>query len=174
MKKSIAISGKSGCGNTTISKAVAAKLNYENINYTFKQLSIKHNLTFEDMLEKSRTDDRYDKELDEEQKKQASIGRCVLGSRLAIWLLRDQAFTVYLNVEYEKRVKNILKREGGIFSEVSEATNIRDENDHTRFLNIYNIDIDDYFFVDHIVNATNMTIQEIVDNIVTTYNKYII
>ena len=35
----IAISGKSGCGNTTVSGLLAQKLGIKLINYTFRQLA---------------------------------------------------------------------------------------------------------------------------------------
>lgn len=35
----VAISGKSGCGNTTVSSMLAEKLGIKLINYTFRQLA---------------------------------------------------------------------------------------------------------------------------------------
>ncbi|NBK25522.1 MAG: cytidylate kinase, partial [Spirochaetia bacterium] len=42
----IAISGKSGCGNTTVSKLVADRLGYPMINFTFRTLSEEKGIEF--------------------------------------------------------------------------------------------------------------------------------
>ena len=46
----IAISGKSGCGNTTVSGLLAQKLGIKLINYTFRQLA-----------EENKESDRHDR-----------------------------------------------------------------------------------------------------------------
>ena len=41
----IAISGKSGCGNTTVSSLLAKTLDITLINYTFRQMAAERNMT---------------------------------------------------------------------------------------------------------------------------------
>jgi CMP/dCMP kinase len=93
----IAISGKSGCGNTTISNRIAKRFRYERINYTFRNLAEEHNMSFEQLLMDSKYNDKYDKELDVKQVEMARKGNRILASRLAIWLMKDEAITIYLN-----------------------------------------------------------------------------
>ena len=93
----VAISGKSGCGNSTVSRLVADRLGLPMINYTFKDLARDNGMTFEEVCRKAEEGPEFDYLIDRMQVEMAEKGPCVLGSRLAIWLLRDSAFTVYLD-----------------------------------------------------------------------------
>ncbi|HPX27941.1 MAG TPA: cytidylate kinase, partial [Treponemataceae bacterium] len=63
----VAISGKSGCGNTTISSNLSKKLNVVMINYTFRSLSQENGMTLEEILERAKTDDSFDRMVDTRQ-----------------------------------------------------------------------------------------------------------
>ena len=60
----VAISGKSGCGNTTVSTLLSEKLGVKLINYTFRQLAQEKGLTLEQVIQNAKTDDSYDKYVD--------------------------------------------------------------------------------------------------------------
>ena len=47
----IAISGKSGCGNTTVSGLLSEKLGVKLINYTFRQLAAEKSMTLSQVIE---------------------------------------------------------------------------------------------------------------------------
>ena len=81
----VAISGKSGCGNTTVSTLLSQKLGIKLINYTFRQLAAEKGLTLAQVIENAKNDDSYDKYVDTHQVELAEKESCVLGSRLAIW-----------------------------------------------------------------------------------------
>ena len=57
----VAISGKSGCGNTTVSTLLSQKLGIKLINYTFRQLAAEKGLTLAQVIENAKNDDSYDK-----------------------------------------------------------------------------------------------------------------
>jgi len=169
MKKDIkiAISGRSGCGNTTVSKMVAEKLNLHFINFTFRSLAKERNVELKDMLELASKDDSLDKELDARQVKLAQeAGGCVLGSRLAIWMLKEADLKVYLDATPQTRAARIVNREGGTLEEIAAFTASRDKQDHGRYLRIYGIDTDDYSFADLIVDTDNITPEKITEMIV--------
>ena len=149
----IAISGKSGCGNTTVSRLVAARLGLRVINYTFKDLARDMGLTFQELSDKAEKDPQYDLSLDKMQVEMAASGRYVLGSRLAIWLLRDTAFTVYLEAGLETRALRIAKREGLDYATALRKTERRDTRDRERYLRLYGYDVDDYRFARLIISA---------------------
>jgi len=162
----IAISGKSGCGNTTISKRIADRLGYEKVNYTFRKLAEEHEMSFEQLLIDSSHTEKYDKELDQKQVEMARKRNSILASRLAIWLMKDEAITVYLNASFETRIKNILIREKNKSKEEVIAFNReRDSNDHIRFMNLYKINNDDYSFADIIIETDNKGLDEIENEI---------
>ena len=169
MKKNIkiAVSGKSGCGNTTVSRKVADSLDLRFINFTFRSLALERAIDFEKVLELAAADDSLDIEVDTRQVMYArEDGGCILGSRLAIWMLEEADLKIYLYASPEVRAQRIVTREGGDPEEVAAFTAERDMLDHGRYIRIYDIDTEDYSFVDLIIDTDNLTIQEIVDIIV--------
>jgi cytidylate kinase len=169
MKKDIkiAISGRSGCGNTTVSKMTAEALNLRFINFTFRTLAQERGLDLKKVLELAANDDSWDREVDTRQVALArEEGGCVLGSRLAIWMLQEADVKVYLNASAEIRAGRIVNREGGRLDEVAAFTEERDRQDHARYLRIYDIDTDDYSFADLVIDTGNLTPEKITDLIV--------
>lgn len=162
----IAISGKSGCGNSTVSALVAEKLNLKMINYTFHNMAEEAGMDFEEFCKMAEKDPQYDYKLDEMQKELASKGNCVLGSRLAIWLLEDADLKIYLTASDETRANRIFTREGGDIAEQIEKTKARDARDHERYKRLYDIDNNNYEFVDLIINTTDFNQYEVADIII--------
>lgn len=163
----IAISGRSGCGNTTICKMLAEFYNLRFINFTFRSLAQERGVELKTILELAANDDSFDREVDTRQVMLArEEGGCVLGSRLAIWMLEEADLKVYLEASGQVRAKRILNREGGSIEEIAAFTDERDRQDHSRYLKIYNIDNDNYSFADLIIDTDNLTPQEIVDRII--------
>lgn len=140
----IAISGKSGCGNTTVSTLLAEKLGIKLINYTFRQLAAEKGLTLAQVIENAKTDDSYDKYVDTHQVELARRESCVLGSRLAIWMLSEADVKIYLLASDELRAKRILGREGGSLQEIKDFTSMRDSEDTRRYKKLYGIDNNSY------------------------------
>ena len=174
MKKGIkiAVSGRSGCGNTTVSKMAADILGLRFINFTFRSLAQEHGLDLKTVLELAAHDDSWDREVDSRQVALArEEGGCVLGSRLAIWMLEEADLKVYLNASAPVRVRRIVNREGGNIDEVAAFTAERDRQDHGRYLHLYNIDTDNYDFADLIVDTDVLSPQEIVNLIVEKAGK---
>jgi cytidylate kinase len=163
----IAISGKSGCGNTTVSRLVSERLGLRFINFTFRNLAAERGISLEEALKRAAADDSWDREVD---RRQISIARenggCVLGSRLAIWLLEEADLKVYLTAPPETRAMRIAGREGGNVEAVAAFTAERDRQDRERYLRIYNIDNDDYGFADLVVDTGSRDPQEIADIII--------
>jgi len=162
----IAISGKSGCGNTTVSRIVAQRLGLRVINYTFKNLAQDRGMSFEDVCRLAETDPQYDLTIDRMQVQLADEGGCVLGSRLAIWLLRDSAFTVYLRAPLEVRGARIAKREGKDPAAALRETDERDRRDADRYSRLYGYDVDRFEFAALVVDTETCTQEEVAQEIV--------
>jgi cytidylate kinase len=163
----IAISGKSGCGNTTVSHLVAESLGLRFINFTFRSLAEEKGLSLPEVLALAKQDDSWDKEVDSRQVGLArEEGGCVLGSRLAIWMLEEADLKVYLTAEAETRAARIVNREGGDLHEVAAFTAERDRQDRERYLRIYGIDNDAYTFADLIINTDVISPPEIAERII--------
>ena len=170
----IAVSGRSGCGNTTVSKMVADTLGLHFINFTFRSLAKERGVDLNTILALSAQDDSIDKELDARQVKLALDGNgCVLGSRLAIWILEEADLKIYLDANPLTRAKRIMEREGGSIEEVAEFTAERDKQDHDRYLRIYGIDTNNYSFADLIIETDYLTPQQIADKIIENARKIV-
>ncbi len=165
-EKRIAISGKAGCGNTTVTRLVSEKLGFKLINYTFKTLAQELGLEFEEICRLAEQDDRYDRQIDERQVELARQAGVVLGSRLAIWLVESADLKVYLFASEQERARRIAARENVEREGALEDMRARDERDRERFLRLYEIDIDRYELADLIIDTESMSQYDVADAIV--------
>lgn len=165
----IAISGKSGCGNTTVSRLVADRLGFSHINYTFRNMAAEMEITLDELRARAVADDHWDKELDRHQMRLAAMENSVMASRLAIWLLRGKAFTVYLDGPPEVRSGRIAGREGKSLAQATAETVERDRQDRQRYLDIYGIDVDRWDFAQLVLDVSRLTVEEEVECIVTAF-----
>ena len=159
----VAISGKSGCGNTTVSRLTAEKLKFKLVNFTFKNLAAELGMKFEELCRHAEMDTKYDRIIDKRQVELASKEDCVLASRLAIWLMKEAQLKVYLNFPVEIRAKRIHKRENGSLEKIYSETIKRDNRDRKRYLELYGIDNDKYDFVDMIIEDEKLDPDQISD-----------
>jgi cytidylate kinase len=133
---------------------IAERLGLQFINFTFRSLAQERGMTLAEVLEKAAQDDSWDKEVDSRQVQLARDSNgCVLGSRLAIWMLEEADLKVYLTASAKIRAERILKREGGNLDEVAAFTEERDRQDHSRYMRIYNIDNDHYEFANLVIDT---------------------
>lgn len=163
----IAISGKSGCGNSTVSRMLAERLGIRLINYTFHTMADEQGVSFDEMCRMAESDDQWDRYLDRKQVERAMEESCVLGSRLAIWVLTEADLRVYLTASADVRARRIQQREGGDVASVRAATDERDRRDHARYLRLYNIDIESFDFADLVIDTESLVPEAIVDRIVS-------
>ncbi|PIE04191.1 MAG: cytidylate kinase [Spirochaetales bacterium] len=157
----IAISGKSGCGNTTVSRILAERLNLNLVNYTFRSIAEEDGISFGEVCRLAEKDYSYDRRVDENQVKLALQGPSVLGSRLAIWMLKEAHLKVFLAGSPEVRAERITRREGGSIREQMEITLKRDQRDHKRYVKLYGIDNNNYAFADLIINTDRLNAQQV-------------
>ena len=149
----VAVSGRSGCGNTTVSRLLADTLGIRLINYTFRNIAAEEGVPLEAIVERAKADFSYDKLVDTRQVEMARAGSCVLGSRLAIWMLPEADLKVYLEASLAARSARIQKREGGALEEVTRFTETRDAEDSRRYKELYGIDNGEYSFADLIIDT---------------------
>lgn len=158
----IAISGKSGCGNTTVSTLLSKALGVTLINFTFRQLAQEQGLTLAQVIENAKTDSSYDKMVDTRQVELAQKESCVLGSRLAIWMLKEADLKVYLIASDRTRAQRIFNREGGSIEDIEQFTAMRDREDSRRYKELYGIDNNDFSFADLRIDTSLYTPEQIV------------
>jgi cytidylate kinase len=168
----IAVSGKSGCGNTTVCGLLAARLGCRCVNFTFRNLAEERGMSLEGVLRAAARDDAWDREIDERQLALAREGGdCVLGSRLAVWMLEEADLKVCLAADGETRARRIMGREGGDFASVDAFTRERDRQDSERYRRLYGIDNNDLSVADLVVNTGRFAPERIVDIIMAALPK---
>jgi cytidylate kinase len=69
----IAVSGKSGCGNTTVSRLLASALGLRFINFTFRNLAEERGVDMAEVLALAASDDGWDREVDRRQVEGAGV-----------------------------------------------------------------------------------------------------
>lgn len=163
----IAISSKSGCGNTTVSTIVSDSLGIPLINYTFRQMAAEKGMTLAEVMEAAKTDSNYDKYIDTHQVELARKSSCVLASRLAIWMLHEADIKVYLTADEMTRAKRIQMREGGDLETIKSFTAMRDSEDSRRYKELYGIDNNDRKNIaDITIDTTNIKAEQVAQAVI--------
>ncbi|MDA3851399.1 MAG: AAA family ATPase [Spirochaetaceae bacterium] len=157
----IAISGKSGCGNSTVSKLTAQALGFQMVNYTFHTIAEEKGIDFHEFCKMAEEDPKWDYMVDEKQVELAMKGSTVLGSRLAIWMLEEADLKVYLYASPQVRAQRVHQREQGDLQQKARENQARDIRDHERYKKLYNIDNNQYSFADLIINTDRWNPQQI-------------
>lgn len=158
----IAISGLSGCGNTTACKNVSKALGLKIINYTFRDLAKELGVPLEELHEKSKGDPFFDFLVDKKQLQLAEKEEnFVMGSRLAGWLLEDAELRVWLTASPEERARRIARREQISFEDAFRATHKRDDENEKRFKLYYGLDIRDLGGYDLILNTEQLSPEQV-------------
>lgn len=157
----IAISGRSGCGNTTVSRLLAERLNLKLVNYTFRSVAREDGISFDDVCRRAETSDDDDLRVDKTQVIMAREAPSVLGSRLAIWVLEEADLKVFLTGSPETRAGRIQQREGGPLVDQIRSTEARDKRDHDRYKRLYGIDNDDYSIADLTINTDRLAAEQV-------------
>lgn len=171
-KVRVAISGKSGCGNTTVSTLLSKRLGIRLVNFTFRQLAEEKGMTLAQVIEAAKTSDDFDIEVDTRQVELAREDSCVLGSRLAIWMLKEADLKVYLLTSEEIRAKRIQNREGASLEEIASFTKMRDSEDTRRYKKLYGIDNDDFrAAADIVIDVSEICPEQIVEAILSELER---
>jgi cytidylate kinase len=160
----IAISGQSGCGNTTATTNVASQLNLTKVNYTFRDLSRDLNIPFEALHKEAEKNPIFDYLTDLTLIKHALIHEnIVVGTRLAAWMM-DADLRIWLHASLEARAHRVNKREqekSSRYEEVLYTTLKRDQSNRTRYLKLYGLDIEDHNDFDMTINTERITAEQV-------------
>ena len=157
----IAISGHSGCGNTTAVHNVGKTLGLNVVNYTFRDLARDLDVPFEEIQKRAGETKVFDFLTDLSLIRASLQPRAVVGSRLAAWLV-DADLRVWLHAPLETRAKRIHQREkDSLYESVLYRTLQRDEQNRKRYLQLYGIDISDRSDFDIIINTERLTAEQV-------------
>lgn len=167
----IAISGHSGCGNTTASRNVGRELGLTVINYTFRDLAEALGMEFEELHADAPSNAIYDYLTDLMLIRSSLDNKVIVGSRLAAWLL-DADLRIWLHAPLEVRAGRINAREKvRTYEETLYKTLKRDEQNVARYLQLYGINLEDQSDFDIIIN-THLLSAEQVSSLITAAARW--
>lgn len=141
----IAIAGLTGCGKNTLGELLANELGYKLVSPTFKDLAAKEGISLMEFQKKAEKDPNIDKKFDAILKEQADK-ECVVTTWLGPWVVNAD-LRVKLFTPDEIRAKRVAARDKISESAALKSMKERDEQNRSRYMKIYNIDIysDDVF-----------------------------
>lgn len=162
----ITIGGLPGSGTTTVAKLLAKKLNISHMDAgDLWDLMAKEKGT--DVLGLNllaEKDSNIDHELDEKLVETARKStNAIMESRLIGYFCHNKdipAFKIWLSADTEIRINRLKKAERS-----SEKVVVREKSEKKRYLELYNIDIDQLSVYDLVVNTNELTPEKIVEHI---------
>ena len=182
MKKIISVAGTVGSGKSTICNALAEKLGYKCyvMGDIMRKLAKEHNMDIEEfnqyIKDKKEIDNLVDNKMIEIANKEDNL---VISSRTA-WHFIPDSFKVYLTICDEEAAKRIFYDKERMcekkyldIEEAIEGVNHRNKMEAQRYMNVYNIDVNDKNNYDVYLDTTNMSIDEVLDMVVSEYETWL-
>ncbi|ADG12783.1 cytidylate kinase [Methanocaldococcus infernus ME] len=169
----ITIGGLPGTGTTTIAKKIAEKYNlrYVCAGLIFREMAKEKGMSVEEFSKYAEKNKDVDKEIDKRQVELAKEGNIVLEGRLAAWMLLKNnikpTLSIWFKAPIEVRAKRIAEREKISYEEALKNMTLREESEKKRYKEIYDIDLDNLFIYDLIIDTSKWDIGGVF-NIVST------
>ncbi|NUN11858.1 (d)CMP kinase [Candidatus Micrarchaeota archaeon] len=147
----IALSGFTGCGNTTVTQLLSKKLGYPYYNYTLTDLSKEMGLTLIELHELAKQTTEYDLLLDKKQIQfMLDNENAIDGTRLAVFIpimapkldmkLPKIDFYFWLTARQNIRAERVAKRNNVSYDEALKEIQYRDSENKHRYYDLYGIE----------------------------------
>lgn len=172
----LTVSGPPGSGKSTNAAGLAEELGLEHISGgdIFREMAAENDMTPVEFNEYAEEHENIDRELDERLYEIAtSRDDVVLESRLAGWLAGDHAdFRIWFDAPLQVRAERIAEREGKDVEVALEETKRREESEKKRYMEYYNIPIEDLSIYDVVYNTARWQEDAFLDALVETVQAY--
>ncbi|MDP2766800.1 MAG: AAA family ATPase [Candidatus Methanoperedens sp.] len=168
----ITVSGPPGSGKSTLAKLLSAQLQMELVSMgdIFRKQAEKRCISLEEFGLLAKRDEDIDRKLDEEQKRIAEEkDNIILEGRLSGFLV-DADLKVWLKAPVEVRAERIARRESKSVAKAIEETSERELCERERYLNYYNININDLSVYDLVIDSSKWSPEEISEIVVKAIN----
>jgi len=164
----ICVSGLTACGKNTVGKYVAEALGLRIVDPTFKDLAAKEKISLMEFQKKAANskNGEIDRKFDDELRRQAQAGNCVITTWLAPWMVKNADFRVWLAASGEVRAKRLIGREGMGEQEALMHIQARDADNVSRYKKVYGIDITNHEIFDLEINVEKIGAKEVAEQIV--------
>lgn len=174
----ITIGGPAGSGTSTVAKILSKKLNYRHIDagQIWDELAREHNTDVLGLSKIAENDKSIDYELDNKMLNYAKYkDNIILEGRLIGSLCSKNninSLKIWIEASIDTRTKRVCRREGDDFQKTKNDIILREKSNKKRYLEYYNIDIDDKSYYDLVVNSENKSPDVISELILNRANKF--
>lgn len=177
----ISFSGSPGSGKSTVAKMLAEKLDWPRyyVGQMLRDIAKKHGMTLDEFFEVAKKDPKFDKEIDDFQKKLGETeDNFVIEGRTSfhfiphsfkIYLecdLKKAAERVYSDIEKNKSRNELHTSKDGAY----ESLKAREEGDAARYKKMYGFDHRDKSNYDLIIDTTDLTPEEVFRKVLKEVN----
>ena len=104
-------------------------------------------------------DPEFDRWLDKQTTIESRNRGIVIDANLSAWMAENPDITIFVTCPYETRIRRIANREGREYDEVDHETKARETLEKERYLEFYEVDIDDLTIYDVILNTDLFSIE---------------
>jgi CMP/dCMP kinase len=163
----ILLSGLSGTGSTTAAKRIAADfdLSYVYGGQIFRNLAVERGISLEELAESLEHDQESEREIDRRLVAAGVNDNVLIESRTIGWIFPSEipAVRIWLLCDLNERLRRVRAREHHPRS----AENLlrREASDNRRYRELYGIGDDDFSPFDLVIDATRMSVDEVVSQI---------
>ena len=172
----ITVSGPPGSGKSTNAAGLADRLGFDHVSGgdIFREMAAERDMTPVEFNEFAESDPQFDRKLDSRLYEIATTSdETVLESRLAGWLAGAHAdFRFWFDAPVAIRAERIAAREGKPVDRAQAETERREASERKRYLEYYDIDIDDLSIYDAAYNTARWGPDRFLDVLVATINAH--
>ncbi len=167
----ITLSGLPGSGTSTVARSVATRLGLDHLDggTVFRSMAAERGVSLAEFARIAEADDSIDRALDDRLIERAQVGDVLLESRLAGWLATRaalRALRIWIHCDEVERARRVGGRDGHDADEALTHNQEREASERTRYLDFYDIDLQDLSIYDLVVDSTATAPEAIVDQIV--------
>jgi len=168
----ITLSGKAGSGKSTIAKQIAKRLNLKHysIGDLMREIAKERKISLNELSQLAEEDESIDLELDKKQIDLRDKNDFIIDGRLTAYFLPFADLKVFLDCSDKIRADRIItdKRDdetGKNTKELIKKIKQREKSERKRYEKLYKIDYYDPKLYDLMIDTTNLSILEVVENI---------
>ena len=161
----VTISGLPGSGTTTVARLLAKELGLELISAgeMFRGIAKEKSLQLEQFNELAENSDDFDRWIDAKQGKEAmKHENVIVEGRLSGFFVTTADLKIWLKAPIEVRARRVAGREGIAYEEALAAMKSREQSEHKRYEQYYDINLDDLSIYDLVIDSSRWRENDIV------------
>ena len=157
----ITVAGYHGSGRSTHARILAESLGlrYISSGMIFRDRAEELGVSLEEMNIIASKDPEFDRWLDKQTTIESRNRGLVVDANLSAWMAEDPDIKIFVTCPYKVRIRRIANREEREYDEVDHETKARETLEKERYLEYYDVDIDDLTIYDVILNTNLFSIE---------------